>query len=79
MVIKYFNSNDNDEFKFSREELEKLINDVYEEGRKEANITSFIEIIDNPTVYNETNEEGKVYCTDTDSIGRITLEKIKGD
>ena len=36
MLIKYFYPNKDDKIEFTRQELEKLINDVYEEGRAEG-------------------------------------------
>lgn len=81
MMIKYFQPNENDKIEFSREELEKLLNDVYEEGATKENSPSYVEIIkEGPIVYNGgANKADYVYCTDTDSIGRIILEKIKGE
>ena len=79
MSIKYFNSN-NDRFEFTREELEKLLNDVYEEGRKSEETLPIFELLAKPVVYNESVKDTSfVYCTDTDSIGKIILEKIKGE
>jgi len=81
MMIKYFSPNGDDMIEFTKEELEKLLNDVYEEGATRENSPTYAEIIKSgPMVYNK-NFEGAtyIYCTDTDSIGRIILEKIKGE
>ena len=71
MDIKYFYSNKNDKFEFTRDELEKLLNDVYMEREAETN-----ELLLETFVYNK-EADGSVYCTDTDSIGKIILEEIK--
>lgn len=93
MKTKYFYPNKDGNIEFTREELEKLLNDVYDEGceagRRESkpyiiNIgntpeptpylptiiynTPYKDTITNPYYYNH------VYCTDDNSIGRITLE-----
>ena len=36
MLIKYFYPNKDDKIEFTRQELEKLINDIYEEGRMDG-------------------------------------------
>lgn len=36
MLIKYFYPNKNNKIEFTKQELEKLINDVYEEGRMDG-------------------------------------------
>ena len=82
MSIKYFNSNENNKFEFTREELENLLNDVYEEGKKNEEPLPLLEILAKakPAAYNEATESiSSIYCTDTDSIGKIVLEKIKGE
>ena len=72
MGIKFFSPSENDKIEFSREELEKLLNDVYEEGQSgEALGVGFYNTEDSKAEY--------VYCTDTDSIGKIILERVKGD
>lgn len=79
MSIKYFNSNSKDCFEFTREELENLLNDVYDEGRKNEEVLPIFELLEKPA-YNETSKDvNSTYCTDTDSIGKIILEKVKGD
>lgn len=72
MGIKFFSPSKDDKIEFSREELEKLLNDVYEEGKSgEALGVGF---------YNTENPNSEyTYCTDTDSIGKITLERVKGE
>lgn len=72
MGIKFFSPSENDTIKFSREELEKLLNDVYEEGKSGETL--------GVGFYNTENSEAEyTYCTDTDSIGKITLERVKGE
>lgn len=72
MGIKFFTPTEKDTIEFSREELEKLLNDVYEEGQAgEALGVGFYNMQDSDAEY--------IYCTDTDSIGKITLERVKGD
>ena len=72
MGIKFFSPSENDTIEFSREELEKLLNDVYEEGKSGETL--------GVGFYNTEDSEAEyVYCTDTDSIGKITLERVKGD
>lgn len=75
MNIKFFHSNKNDKFEFTRDELEKLLNDVYMERDVEAN-DPLLESLKQTFVYNK-EAGGSVYCTDTDSIGKIILEEIK--
>ena len=72
MGIKFFSPSEDGKIEFSREELEKLLNDVYEEGKSgEALGVGF---------YNtEIPNSEYTYCTDTDSIGKITLERVKGE
>lgn len=94
MKTKYFYPNKDGNIEFTREELEKLLNDVYDEGREagKKEITPYILNINEPTpylptiIYNTPPERNditspwwdpnwnKVYCTDDNSIGRITLE-----
>ena len=85
MLIKYFYPNKDDKIEFTRKELEKLINDVYEEGRTEGTKVW----IGNPTIttpyyppiiYNEKpfDTTPYIYCTDTNSIGATTLETVNG-
>lgn len=77
MNIKFFHSNKNDRFEFTREELEKLLNDIYMEENITAN-EPLLESLKQTFVYNKKSD-GSVYCTDTDSIGKIILEEIKGE
>ena len=81
MMIKYFQPNKNDMIEFTKDQLEKLLNDVYEEGATRENSPTYAEIINSGTiVYNQNFAAASyIYCTDTDSIGRIILEKIKGE
>ena len=64
MSIKFFHSTSDGKFEFSREELERLLNDVYAD-------------VEPTNVYYNEQVDGPVYCTDTDSIGKIILEEIK--
>ena len=79
MRVKYFYPDENGDIKFTREELEKLLNDVYDEGRedgrKEGHISTPVIIPSYPTYYNTpTWDYTKVYCTDDNSIGRTILD-----
>lgn len=87
MRIKYFYPNEEDKIVFTREELEKLLNDTYEEGRKDGSVT-YVEKeyhpypYSYPIIYNTQSPTidttPYVYCTDTNSIGTTTLETVKG-
>ena len=81
MLIKYFYPNKDDKIEFTRQELEKLINDIYEEGRMDGTKVW----VGNPTIttpycppsiYNEKPIDltPYIYCTDTNSIGNIVIE-----
>lgn len=81
MKIKYFYPNKDDKIEFTKQELEKLINDVYEEGRMDGTNVW----VGNPTIttpyyppviYNEKpiDTNSYVYCTDTNSIGNTVIE-----
>jgi hypothetical protein len=85
MKTKYFYPNKDGNIEFTREELEKLLNDVYNEG-KESGIREskpYIISIGDPIptyqptiIYNTpapTWDYTKVYCSDDDSIGRTVL------
>ena len=81
MLIKYFYPNKDDKIEFTRQELEKLINDIYEEGRMDGTKVW----VGNPTIttpycppsiYNEKPIDltPYIYCTNTNSIGNIVIE-----
>ena len=78
----FFYPNENDKVEFTREELEKLLKDVYEEGRADgiriysAPITS-PNIYTYPVYYNTTPSYGstEVWCTADNSIGNLTIER----
>ena len=80
MLIKYFYPNKDDKIEFTRQELEKLLNDVYEEGRAEgtkmwiSNTPSYPSYP--PIIYNEKpfDTVPYIYCTDTNSIGNTVIE-----
>lgn len=81
MLIKYFYPNKDDKIEFTRQELEKLINDVYEEGRAEGTrVWTGNPIITTPyyppMIYNEKpfDTTPYIYCTDTNSIGNTVIE-----
>ena len=92
MKTKYFYPNTEGDITFTREQLEKLLNDVYDEGREagKREVQPYIINIGNtpepapylPTIiYNTppaptmpTWNWTKVYCTDDNSIGRITID-----
>ena len=84
MLIKYFYPNKDDKIEFTRQELEKLINDIYEEGRMDGTKAW----VGNPTIttpycppsiYNEKPIDltPYIYCTNTNSIGNIVIETSK--
>ena len=81
MLIKYFYPNKENKIEFTRQGLEKLINDIYEEGRMDGTKVW----VGNPTIttpycppsiYNEKPIDltPYIYCTDTNSIGNIVIE-----
>ena len=81
MLIKYFYPNKDDKIEFTKQELEKLINDIYEEGRMDGTKV----LGGNPTVttpyyppsiYNEKPIDltPHISCTDTSSIGNTIIE-----
>lgn len=81
MLIKYFYPNKDDKIEFTRQELEKLINDIYEEGRAEGTrVWTGNPIITTPyyphIIYNEEpfDTTPYIYCTDTNSIGNTVIE-----
>ena len=81
MLIKYFCPNKDDKIEFTRQELEKLINDIYEEGRAEGTrVWTGNPIITtpyySPIIYNEKpfDTTPYIYCTDTNSIGNTVIE-----
>ena len=81
MLIKYFYPNKEDKIEFTRQELEKLINDTYEEGRAEGTrVWTGNPIITtpyySPIIYNEKpfDTTPYIYCTDTNSIGNTVIE-----
>ena len=81
MLIKYFYPNKDDKIEFTRQELEKLINDIYEEGRMDGTKVW----VGNPTIttpycppsiYNEKPIDltPYIHCTNTNSIGNTVIE-----
>lgn len=81
MLIKYFYPNKENKIEFTKQELEKLINDVYEEGRMDGTKVW----VGNPTIttpycppsiYNEKPIDltPYIYCTNTNSIGNTVIE-----
>ena len=81
MLIKYFYPNKDDKIEFTRQELEKLINDIYEEGRMDGTKVW----VGNPTIttpycppsiYNEKPIDltPYIYCTNTNSIGNTVIK-----
>ena len=91
MRIKYFYPNENDKIEFTREELEKLINDVYDEGREDGmklNNPTYIPYTPSPLVtpytptwYNSPTTTPKydttIWCSSDDAAGRCVLEREK--
>lgn len=81
MLIKYFYPNKDNKIEFTKQELEKLINDVYEEGRMDGTkVWAGNPIITTPhyrsSIYNEKPIDLTQYlsCTDTNSIGNTIIE-----
>lgn len=83
MKIRYFYPNKDDKIEFTREELERLINDVYDEGKEDgmrlaqpSTITVPARII-TPLWYNsrEYNDYTTVWCSNDDNAGRCVLER----
>ena len=81
MLIKYFYPNKDDKIEFTKQELEKLINDIYEEGRMDVTKVW----VGNPTIttpycppsiYNEKPIDltPYIYCTNTNSVGNTVIE-----
>ena len=81
MLIKYFYPNKDDKIESTRQELEKLINDIYEEGRIDGTKVW----VGNPTIttpycppsiYNEKPIDltPYIYCTNTNSIGNTVID-----
>lgn len=95
MKTKYFYPNKDGNIEFTRNELEKLLNDVYDEGREAGKREAQPYIINlgnepapvYPTIiyntpYKDTItmpgwDNGHIYCTNDNSIGRIVLETDK--
>ena len=89
MKIKYFYPNKDDKIEFTREELEKLLNDVYDEGREDGrNLVDHVYIPYNPPTittpytpiwYNSpTTAPGydtTIWCATDDAAGRYVLER----
>ena len=85
MKLRFFYPNEHDKVEFTREELEKLLRDVYEEGRADAPVKVEKEYIPYPsypyyhlpTVWNSTSTTGttEVWCTDTNSAGALTIDR----
>ena len=81
MSIKYFYPNKDNKIEFTKQELEKLINDVYEEGRMDGtkvlggNPTITTPYCP-PSIYNEKPIDltPYIYCTNTNSIGNTVIE-----
>ena len=81
MLIKYFYLNKDNKIEFTKQELEKLINDVYEEGRMDGtkvlggNPTITTPYCP-PSIYNEKPIDltPYIYCTNTNSIGNTVIE-----
>lgn len=80
-MIKYFYPDKDGNITFTKAELEKLLNDVYNEGRSDGehytrpyitNTNPFWQ----PMVYNSTpltTNDNTVYCTECNSIGKTYL------
>ena len=81
MKPMFFYPNENDKVEFTREELEKLLRDVYEEGRADGikiyTTPNIITMPYHPVYYNTTPVYGstEIWCTADDSIGNLTIER----
>lgn len=81
MLIKYFYPNKDDKIEFTKQELEKLINDIYEEGRMDGTKVwvgnpTITTPYRSPSIYNEKPIDltPYIYCTNTNSIGNTVIE-----
>lgn len=82
MKPMFFYPNENDKVEFTREELEKLLKDVYEEGRADGvkvytTTPNVITVPYYPVYYNTTPKYGstEIWCTSDNSIGNLTIER----
>lgn len=88
MKVKCFYPDKNGNIVLTKSELEKLLNDVYDEGYSDGKQSSNLTITYpaplapyTPYYYNESSKKTidttpVVYCTSDDSIGRIIIEKM---
>lgn len=82
MTLKFFYPNEKGNIEFTREQLEKLLNDVFDEGKEEGIRQSRPYLYlnppspDLPTYYynNPIYTDSTTYSTNEDAIGRITIE-----
>ena len=85
MKIKYFYPDEEGNIKFTVEELEKLLNDVYDEGRRDGineahpYTTTPSWPITTPLYYNTADpiNMSTIYCTDDNSIGRTIITSME--
>ena len=89
MKTRFFYPNKEGNIEFTREELEKLLNDIYDEGRTQGRQEAqpYIVNIGQPIIepyvpiyYNAPEPKWdytKVYCLNDDSIGRIIIDEDK--
>lgn len=84
MKVKIFYPNSEDKIEFTREELEKLINDIYNEGYEDGRSRSEVITVPtpvypyNPIIYNTPVpnwRDTQVWCTSDNSIGTTVLER----
>lgn len=89
MRMKVFYPNGEGKIEFTKEELEKLINDIYDEGRLDGEraarpyyylnlpYSPYTPILYNsPTTATPLPDQGiTIWCTDDDSMGRTILTK----
>lgn len=88
MKVKCFYPDKNGNIVLTKSELEKLLNDVYDEGYSDGKQSSNLTITYpaplapyTPYYYNESSKKTidttpVVYCTSDDSIGRTIIEKM---
>lgn len=87
MRVRCFYPNKEDKIEFTREELEKLINDVYDEGREDGEKLASQKTVPiiyptpanpyTPIWYNTPiyTDYTTIWCTNDDPAGRCVLER----
>lgn len=73
MRIKVFYPNDEGKIEFTREELEKLINEVYNEGKSDGTTVYPITYPTYPTITNPYYQSPYITCSDNTTDMEITI------